>query len=62
MTYPIVREGVAAGRLNVHGWLYDMEHGALSAYDPQAGELARPARHGVTASAASPDGLRRALE
>ena len=37
MTYPIVREGVAAGRLNVHGWLYDMENGALSAYDPQAG-------------------------
>jgi carbonic anhydrase len=37
MTYPIVREGVASGRLNVHGWLYDMENGTLSAYDSQAG-------------------------
>jgi carbonic anhydrase len=37
MTYPIVREAVAGGRLNVHGWLYDMQNGALSAYDPQAG-------------------------
>ncbi|MEA2144255.1 MAG: carbonic anhydrase, partial [Solirubrobacteraceae bacterium] len=37
MTYAIVREGVAAGRLNVHGWLFDMEDGTLSAYDPQAG-------------------------
>jgi carbonic anhydrase len=38
MTYNIVREGVAAGRLNVHAWLYDMEAGALSAYDPDSGE------------------------
>ena len=38
MTYPIVREGVLEGRLNIHGWLYDMEHGTLSAYDPKDGE------------------------
>ncbi len=38
MTYALVREGVAAGRLNIHGWLYDMEVGALSAYDPASGE------------------------
>jgi carbonic anhydrase len=38
MTYPIVRDEVAAGRLNVHGWIYDMEQGTLSAYDPQSGE------------------------
>ena len=37
MTYAIVREGVAAGRLNVHGWLFDMEDGMLSAYDAQVG-------------------------
>jgi carbonic anhydrase len=38
MTYAIVREGVAAGRLNIHGWLYDMETGELTAYDPVGGE------------------------
>ena len=37
LTYTIVREGVAAGRLNVHGWLFDMDLGTLSAYDAQAG-------------------------
>ena len=37
MTYDIVRAGVAAGRLNIHGWLYDMETGHLSAYDPSDG-------------------------
>ncbi len=37
MTYPIVREGVLAGRLNVHGWIYDMQNGELSAYDSQGG-------------------------
>jgi carbonic anhydrase len=35
LTYAIVREGLAAGQLNIHGWLYDMEHGALSAYNPK---------------------------
>lgn len=38
MTYALVREGVEAGRLNIHGWLYDMEAGALSAYDRASGE------------------------
>lgn len=38
LTYAIVREGLAEGRLNIHGWLYDMEHGALSAYNPETGE------------------------
>jgi len=37
MTYDLVREGVAAGRLNIHGWLYDMETGHLTAYDPSDG-------------------------
>jgi carbonic anhydrase len=37
MTYAIVREGVASGRLTLHGWIYDMENGTLAAYDPQAG-------------------------
>ena len=37
MTYDIVREAVEAGTLNIHGWIYDMQDGSLSAYDPQAG-------------------------
>lgn len=37
MTYPIVRDGIAAGRLNIHGWLYDMFTGELTTYDPQTG-------------------------
>lgn len=32
------RDGVAAGRVGLHGWLYDMDKGMLSAYDPTSGE------------------------
>ena len=49
MTYPIVRDGVAAGTISVHGWIYDMEQGALSAYDSAVGRVARPARPALTA-------------
>jgi carbonic anhydrase len=38
MTYEIVAKGVAEGRINVHGWLYDMEQGEILAYDPEGGE------------------------
>lgn len=38
LTYAIVREGVAAGTLAVHGWLYDMTEGKLLAYDPDDGQ------------------------
>jgi len=37
MTYEIVRRGVEEGRVGVHGWIYDMEHGAILAYDPEQG-------------------------
>jgi len=37
MTYSIVQEAVAAGALNIHGWIYDMNEGTLSAYDPHSG-------------------------
>lgn len=36
-TYAIVRERMAAGKLGVHAWLYDMEHGQLLAYDRESG-------------------------
>ncbi|PCC68838.1 bifunctional SulP family inorganic anion transporter/carbonic anhydrase [Nannocystis exedens] len=32
-TYPIVRERLAAGQLQLHGWYYDIGVGALSAWD-----------------------------
>lgn len=38
MTYQVVAEGVAAGRVNIHGWLYDMEKGEIYAYDPETGD------------------------
>ena len=37
MTYPRVAEGVAEGRIAVHGWLYDMAEGKLLAYDADEG-------------------------
>jgi carbonic anhydrase len=37
MTYEIVAKGVAEGRVSIHGWLYDMEHGEILAYDPRTG-------------------------
>lgn len=37
MTYPSVLQGVTAGRVNVHGWYYDMIEGRLLAYDAQEG-------------------------
>lgn len=37
MTYDIVRHGVEAGRIGIHGWLYHMENGTLVAYDPAEG-------------------------
>lgn len=38
LTYPIVLERVVDGRLNIHGWLYDMNEGRISAYNSDAGE------------------------
>jgi carbonic anhydrase len=38
LTYPVVQAGVAAGKVSIHGWLYDMEKGEILAYDPESGE------------------------
>lgn len=37
LTYPRVAEGVATGRIAVHGWLYDMSEGKLLSYDADEG-------------------------
>lgn len=38
MTYPCVTEGVASGKVGIHGWVYDMERGLIDAYDAETGE------------------------
>ncbi len=35
MSFPWVREGVAAGTLSVHGWYFDLRTGELYAFDPE---------------------------
>lgn len=34
MSYPWVRDAVEGGTLQLHGWYFDMPHGALLNYDP----------------------------
>ncbi len=38
LTYGIVRNALAAGKLRLHGWIYDMTSGDLLAYDQRQGE------------------------
>jgi carbonic anhydrase len=33
-TYPVVRESLEAGTLNIAGWVYDIEHGKVFEYHP----------------------------
>jgi carbonic anhydrase len=37
MTFPFVQEAVAAGRLQLHGWYFDLDGGELLGYDPATG-------------------------
>lgn len=36
-SFPVVMAAVAAGRLQLHGWVYDMHDLALRVYDPELG-------------------------
>ena len=36
-THPHVAAGLAGGRLQLHGWIYDILHGGMTAYDDEAG-------------------------
>jgi carbonic anhydrase len=36
-SYPLVRSGMEAGKVGIHGWIYHMETGVLEAYDPAEG-------------------------
>jgi carbonic anhydrase len=39
MTFPFVQEQVAAGRLQVHGWYFDLDRGELHGYEPATGSF-----------------------
>ncbi|MEW5839082.1 MAG: carbonic anhydrase [Pseudomonadota bacterium] len=39
LTFPMVRERVAAGKLQLHGWYFDMAGGRLSAWMPDTGRF-----------------------
>jgi carbonic anhydrase len=39
LTFPWVRERVDAGKLNLHGWYFDIESGNLYSYHPSSGEF-----------------------
>lgn len=36
-THPYVAAGLAAGRIELHGWIYDIESGAIFSYNPESG-------------------------
>jgi carbonic anhydrase len=39
MTFPFVREAVTAGRLQLHGWYFDLDQGQLRGYDSATGRF-----------------------
>ena len=39
MSFPFVRDAVAAGRLQCHGWYFDFDRGHLQGVDPTTGEF-----------------------
>lgn len=39
MTFPWIRERVEQGKLTLHGWYFDMEHGELLGYDAATGRF-----------------------
>lgn len=39
-THPSVAVRIARGEVKLHGWVYDIEHGSVDAYDPASGTFA----------------------
>ena len=39
VTFPFVQEAVAAGRLRLHGWYFDLDGGELLGYNPATGSF-----------------------
>ncbi len=46
MTFPFVQKAVAAGRLQLHGWYFDLDGGELLGCDPHSGQFSRLAPPG----------------
>jgi carbonic anhydrase len=44
-THPSVALGIAQKRLNLHGWVYDIENGSLDALDEATGQFVPLAEH-----------------
>jgi carbonic anhydrase len=38
-SFPFVRKAVAAGRLQLHGWYFDLDRGELQGFDPVSGRF-----------------------
>ncbi len=38
-TYPCVADGISKGKLNLHGWVYDIKSGTFTAYDKDSQEF-----------------------
>jgi carbonic anhydrase len=39
LTYPVVERALAAGKLQLHGWVYELSDGSLLVYDPETNEF-----------------------
>ena len=38
-THPAVLAKLATGAVELHGWIYDIEHGTISAFDEETGQF-----------------------
>ena len=38
LTYPSVKKRIDDGRINIHGWVYDIESGNIDYYDPETSQ------------------------
>lgn len=55
LTYPFIKRRLAAGRLTVHGWVYHIADGVITAYDPDCDRFVSV--HDVYADRAGPPGV-----
>lgn len=37
--HPVVERGLRSGRLHLHGWVYHLENGGVTSYDPATGQF-----------------------
>jgi carbonic anhydrase len=49
LAHPVVLDGLNAGTLKVHGWMYDIGSGGLESFDPELGVFSAIA-HGQPAA------------